>query len=88
MADNRQEWEIEQLKDLVKGLKEGQTKHHELLAELALFKATTVDKLLLIFAKLEELREGDRWIKRIFVTALIGAILSAVASLIVWAFTT
>jgi len=78
-------WDIEQLKRQVERL-EGRDGETELrLRTLESFKDSTVEKLIVIFAKLDELQEGDRWIKRVFVTSLVGGITTALISFVVWA---
>ena len=54
--------------------------------EMEKFKESTVEKLLVIFEKLDELRKGDQFIKRVFITSLVGAICSGLVSVIIWAF--
>lgn len=65
---------------------EEQTKQNtEDIRDLVRFKERTLERLKTIFEKLKELQEGDRWIKRMFITALTGSILSVLGALLVWA---
>lgn len=86
MPTEKNAWDIGQMKEKMGEMTDVLKGHTRQLQDYETFKAATVEKLLIIFAKLEELQEGDRWIKRIFVTALVGAVTSAVISLVVWAF--
>lgn len=50
------------------------------------FKNTTIQQLIVIFDTLKELKEGDKWLKRMFITALVGTGVTSIGALIVWAF--
>lgn len=81
-------WDIVQLWKAMGELKDLYRDQEKEIKTLTEFKNSTVEKLIIIFATLEELREGDRFIKRVFITSLVGAVLSVLGSLIVWAFQT
>lgn len=81
----RNEWDIKQLQEWKKDVSTMARETEKRLRELEAFKETTVQQLIVIFDKLKLLQEGDQWIKRIFIISLVGAVVSAVSSLIVWA---
>lgn len=87
---DQNKWEIEQLKEQAKEraqkTSERFRKVEEKIEDLVLFKTSTVEKLIIVFQMLEELKEGDKYIKRVFITSLVAAAVSGVGSLIVWAF--
>ena len=85
MPTEKNTWDIAQLQEKVKEAFELIKDHEGRMKAQETFKAATIEKLIVIFQKLEELQEGDRWIKRAFVVSLIGAVLSAISALIVWA---
>lgn len=87
MPTEKNTWEIEQMKARIGEVYDVAKKNAEKIHDLEIFKTSTVDKLIIVFDKLEELQEGDRWIKRVFITALVGAIVSAVFSLVMWGIT-
>lgn len=81
----RTAWELEQLKKRDEERDADMKDFEGRIRALESFKDTTVEKLISIFNMLEELREGDKWIKRMFSTSLITGIIGAVISFIVWA---
>lgn len=82
-------WEVEQLKKREEKKDEKNENRFQKLEEkvdaLVIFKTATVEKLLMILQMLEELKEGNRVIKRIFITSLVGSVLSGITAAIVWA---
>lgn len=84
MTDRRQ-WEHEQLMEWRKEVIAKFENLEEWKRGQDEFKQTTILQLLTIVKRLEELQEGDKWIKRMFVTALVGTALSAVGGIIMWA---
>lgn len=78
----RHSWEIE-------NMKKNDEKQDAQLSDLSnrvraleSFKDSTVEKLITIFNMLEEIREGDKWIRRILASSLITAIIGAVVTAI------
>lgn len=86
---DRIKWDIEQIKqreiDREVGYREKFKKIEEDMKDLWTFKTSTVEKLIMIFQMLEELKEGDKMIKRIFITSLVGGVFSGLSALVVWA---
>lgn len=81
----RNSWEIERLKDRQTEYERKQETQDERIRKLESFRDATVEKLIVVFNKLEELQEGDKWIKRVFISSLVTAITGAVISFIIWA---
>ena len=86
MVTDKNAWDIEQLQSAMGEMKKNWQDHEGRMRIMESFKDSTVEKLIIIFNKLEELQEGDKWIKRVFITSLIAATISTLGSLIVWAF--
>lgn len=84
MSDKLQ-WEVDRIKESNKDKDKDIKDHAKRLSELEAFKISTIEKLLIIFTKIEEIKEGDKWIKRTFTGTLITAIIGAVVSFVVWA---
>lgn len=82
---DRKAWEHEQLMEWKKEVNLKFEKLEEWKHGQDKFKTTTVQQLVTIFKKLEELQEGDKWIKRMFITALVGTGFSAVMAMVLWA---
>lgn len=70
------EWEVEHLKKESK-------RYAKEMQEFRSFRDSTVEKLIIIFRMLEEIKEESRWLKRMFTSALVGGIATGVISLIV-----
>lgn len=85
---DKNSWDIKQLQEKVAELINEWKEQKNRIEKLEKWKVATVEKLIIISEKLEELQEGDQFIKRVFITSLIGAVLSGIASVIVWAFKT
>ncbi|MBM7598068.1 uncharacterized coiled-coil DUF342 family protein [Virgibacillus halotolerans] len=83
MSDKTQ-WDIEHLQKKADQHEAKLNSHDKRLAALQSFKDSTVEKLLTIFKSIEEIKEESRWMKRSFTTALIGGIVTAVVSLVIW----
>lgn len=83
--ERQNQWDIERLKEKTEEFAEKLDKIEQRIHDLEIFKETTVQQLIVVFDKLKELQEGDKFIKRMFITALVGSAFSAVAGLIVWA---
>lgn len=78
-------WDIKQLQKENEDSKRVDLDHESRLRSLESFRDSTVEKLITVFNRLDELQEGDQWIKRVIVTALVTGIVGAVISLVVWA---
>lgn len=80
----RNTWDIDRLKESrlentrrIAILEDKMQKHD-------VFKETTIQQMLVVFEKIKELQEGDKWIKRMFITALTGTGLSALSAVLFW----
>lgn len=82
---DKNSWDIRQLQKDVEEAKRVQGEQESRLRSLESFRDSTVEKLITVFRRLDELAEGDQWIKRVIVTALITGVIGAVISLVVWA---
>lgn len=82
---DKNSWDIKQLQLVVDEVKQNWQGLEGRVRVLELFKESTVEKLIIIFNQLKELQEGDKWIKRVFITSLIAATLSTLGTLLVWA---
>lgn len=78
-------WDIKQLQRESEDSKKVDQDHERRLRSLESFQDSTVEKLITVFKRLDELHEGDQWIKRVIVTALVSSVIGAVISLVVWA---
>ena len=83
--EQRNAWEIERLNDSVAEINRKQVEQEQRLRVLESFRDSTLEKLIVIYNKLDELQEGDKWIKRVFISSLITAVTGAIVSFIVWA---
>lgn len=83
--EQRNSWEIERLKESVSEVNRKHDDQEKRLRALESFRDATLEKLIVIYSKLDELQEGDKWIKRVFISSLITAITGAVVSFILWA---
>ena len=81
-------WDIKQLQKDSQESRRVDLEHEKRLRSLESFRDSTIEKLINVFNMLEELKEGDQWIKRVIVTALVTGVIGAVISLIVWAIQT
>lgn len=81
-------WDIAQLQKDSEENRRVNLEHEKRLRSLESFRDSTIEKLINVFNMLEELKEGDQWIKRVIVTALVTGVIGAVISLIVWAIQT
>lgn len=77
---NEENWRIKQLEDSWADAKMR-------LMELERFKYTTVEQLKTLFEEVRELKRSNKWISQTFFYLLIGGVISAVSSLIVWLMT-
>jgi hypothetical protein len=84
-VEQRNSWEIERLKESVSQVNRKQEDQEVRLRALESFRDATLEKLIVIYNKLDELQEGDKWIKRVFISSLITAITGAIVSFILWA---
>ena len=82
--DERNSWEIEAIKKN-DDKQDAQLDNHETrLRTLESFKDATVEKLITVFNMIEEIREGDRWVRRVITSALITALVGAISTVIIW----
>ena len=88
MTLDKNSWDIKQLQREVEDGRVVDKDHEARLRSLESFRDSTVEKMITVFNRLDELQEGDQWIKRVIVTALITGVIGAVISLIVWAIQT
>lgn len=82
---DKNSWDIRQLQKESEDSKAVDKDHEQRLRTLESFKDSTVEKLIMVFTRLDELHEGGQYIKRVIVTALVTGIIGAIISLIVWA---
>lgn len=82
--ENRNSWEIDQLRKSDDKHDARLDDHEARLRELETFRSSTVEKLIRIFEMLDELREGDRWIKRTIAGTLITTLVGAIVAAITW----
>lgn len=82
---DKNSWDIKQLQRESEDSKVVDKDHELRLRSLESFRDSTVERLITVFNRLDELQEGDQWIKRVIVTALVTGVIGAVISLIVWA---
>lgn len=78
-------WDIKQLQKESEESRRVEQDHEARLRSLESFRDSTVEKLITVFNRLDELQEGDQWIKRVIVTALVTGVIGAIISLVVWA---
>lgn len=82
--EQKNSWEISQLQK-TDTKQEGQlTDHEKRIQSLERFKVGTVEKLITVFTMLEEIRESGKWIRRLVSSALITAIIGAIVSAVSW----
>lgn len=82
---DKNSWDIAQLQREAEDGRTVDKDHEARLRSLESFRDSTVEKLITVFNRLDELQEGDQWIKRVIVTALVTGIIGAIISLVVWA---
>jgi chromosome segregation ATPase len=82
---DKNSWDIKQLQREAEDSRAVDKDHEARLRSLESFRDSTVEKLITVFNRLDELQEGDQWIKRVIVTSLVTGVIGAVISLIVWA---
>lgn len=82
---DKNSWDIKQLQRETEDSRKVEQDHEARLRSIESFRDSTVEKLITVFNRLDELQEGDQWIKRVIVTALVTGVIGAIISLIVWA---
>lgn len=78
-------WDIQQLQRETEDSRRVDQDHEARLRAMESFRDSTVEKLITVFNRLDELQEGDQWIKRVVVTSLVTGVIGAIISLVVWA---
>lgn len=78
-------WEIDQLKKQYERADAEITNLKKDVDELQSFRDTSVQKFITIFNRLKEMQEGDMWIKRLFIGALVTGACGSVFAFITWA---
>jgi len=78
------QWEVEYLQKENEQQNADLKNHEKRLRNLESFKDSTVEKLITIFRTIDDMKEDSRWMKRMFTSTLVGGIVTAVISLIVW----
>lgn len=78
------QWEVEYLQKENEQQNLDLKNHEKRLRNLESFKDSTVEKLITIFRTIDDMKEDSRWMKRMFTSTLVGGIVTAVISLIVW----
>lgn len=82
---DKNSWDIKQLQRETEDSRRVDQDHEARLRALESFRDSTVERLIVVFNRLDELQEGDQWIKRVIVTSLVTGVIGAVISLVVWA---
>lgn len=82
---DKNSWDIKQLQRETEDSRRVEQDHEARLRSLESFRDATVERLITVFNRLDELQEGDQWIKRVIVTSLVTGVIGAVVSLVVWA---
>lgn len=86
MTNNeRHQWEIEQIKKDMDALFDSKRKMEEKVDTLESFRDSTVEKMTVIFSKIEELAESGKWLKRTLFGALTAGVIGVLTTLITWA---
>lgn len=85
MPDSKNTWDIDQLKKQTERTEAEIVNLKKDVDELQSFRDTSVQKFITIFNRLSEMQEGDQWIKRIFIGALVTGAIGTIFSLTVWA---
>lgn len=75
--DDKTKWEVERLKKTSE-------KHDERISKLEIFQVSTIEKLKTIFERLKDIEKTNKWVSQSFFYLLLGGVISAVTSLIVW----
>lgn len=81
---DRLAWDVNNLKEESNQQAQNLLEQEARIRKLESFKDSTVEKLITIFNMIEDIKEGDKWIKRTFTAALVTMVTGAVASLLVW----
>lgn len=81
------QWEIEHLKKKADQHEIRLNKQDEKISVLQSFKYSTVEKLITIFNSIDEMKEDSRWMRKTFITTLVGGIVTVIGSLLVWLIT-
>lgn len=80
--NERNSWEIEQSKQTDARQNRQLDDHEERIRVLETFRNSTIEKLITIFNTLEEIRDGNKWIRRLvssaLITGIIGGVITAV----------
>lgn len=82
---DKNSWDIRQLQKETEELRRETRDIDARVRLIESFRDSTVEKLITVFNRLDELQEGDRWIKRVIVTALVTGVIGAIISMVVWA---
>lgn len=85
MPEQKNTWEIEQLKKQTDRVEAEVINLKKDVDDLQSFRDTSVQKFITIFNRLKEMQEGDQWVKRIFIGALVTGAIGSIFSFIVWA---
>lgn len=82
---DKNSWDIKQLQRETEDSRRVDQDHEARLRSLESFRDSTVEKLITVFNRLDELQEGDQWIKRVIVGSLVTGVIGAIISLVVFA---
>lgn len=78
------QWDIEHLQKENKRQNDQLAEHTREIRDLQSFRDSTVEKLITIFNTINDMKEDSRWMKRMFTSTLVGGIVTAVISLVIW----
>ncbi len=79
-------WEIKRIKKDMDTLFEDKRDMGRKIDDLESFRDSTVEKMTVIFSKIEELAESGKWLKRTLFGALASGVVTVLTTLIIWAF--
>lgn len=79
-------WEIDRLKERTDKHGRRLDSHDGRIFDLERFQESTMPKLITLFKTIDEMKEDDKFFKRLFANSLIGGAIAACFSLGVWAF--
>lgn len=84
MPDEKTRWDVGHLQKENKQQNKTISEHDSRIRELESFRDSTIEKLITIFKSIDEIREESLWLRRVFTSSLIGGVITAAISLIVW----
>ena len=77
-------WQIEQIHERLRKIDKENGSRDEKIDTLESFKDSTVEKLNVIFEKIEDLSESGKWLKRTLVGAMVAGVVTILTTLATW----